>query len=180
MCKYKNYISLIVILLFFIIINFFSLLDLSPLIKDVNSNLFNIITINSVFGGFLFTSITFFVGVSNTKTVETFERIDYMEKIYNNLINGFMSSMISVLLCVFNIFIGPQLLKTDLISTNSFMVWIIQDIIPIMILSFLSHTIVNFVMAIKHIKLVITSIRRKIKMNAPSKESIEKTIREIK
>ena len=87
MNKLFNYIPLIVIVISLILIDNFGLLNLSPLIKNINDNLFNIITVNSVFAGFLFTSITFFVGVSNTKTIVVFERIGYMQKIYDNYSN---------------------------------------------------------------------------------------------
>lgn len=180
MNKLFNYIPLIVIVISLIVIDNFGLLNLSPLIKNINDNLFNIITVNSVFAGFLFTSITFFVGVSNTKTIVVFERIGYMQKIYDNLINGFISSMISILLCVFSEFITPQLYKIDFVNNSSFCEWILITIIPILILSFLLHTIFNFIKAINHIKEIIKSIRRKIKKEAPTEESIDDTLKQIK
>lgn len=180
MNKFLNYIPLILIVILLIIINDMGLLNLSPLIKNINNNLFNIITVNSVFAGFLFTSITFFVGVSNTKTIETFERINYMQKIYDNLINGFISSMISILLCVFSIFITPQLNKIAYVDNSSFFQWILITIIPILILSFLLHTIFNFMKAINHVKKIIESIRRKINKKAPTKESVDNTLKQIK
>ncbi|NMF04362.1 hypothetical protein ACUH7Y_24855 [Clostridium beijerinckii] len=180
MNKYKNYVSLILILLSLIIVDIFGFLDSTPLINDVNSNLFNIITVNSVFAGFLFTSITFFVGVSNTKTIETLERINYMEKVYNNLIIGFSSSVISITLSIIGIFIIPQLLKIEAIKNNIVLIYLFNKLIPILILSFLGHTIVNFMFAINHLKLIIKSIRRKALMDAPNEKSIEKTLKEIK
>lgn len=180
MNKYKNYFSLILILLILIVVDILGFLDLTPLINDVNSNLFNIITVNSVFAGFLFTSITFFVGVSNTKTIETLERINYMEKVYNNLIIGFLSSLISITLSVIGIFVVPQILKIELIKNNFISIYIFNKLIPILILSFLGHTIINFIFATNHLKLIIKSIRRKALMNAPNKKSIEKTLKEIK
>lgn len=180
MKKYKSYISLALILLFFAIIDIGGFLDLTPLITDVKSNLFNIITVNSVFAGFLFTAITFFVGVSNTKTIETLERINYMEKVYDNLVDGFLSSIISIVLCIINIFIIPQLLKIESINSLGISIYIFNKIIPILILSFLGHTIINFIFAINHLKLIIKSIRRKLLMEAPSKDSVENTLKEIK
>lgn len=180
MNKLKNYISFLIIFGVIIGIDLFGFLDVTPLVSDVSSNLFNIITVGSVFAGFLFTSITFLVGVSETKTVETLERINYMENVYNNLLNGFVSSIISIILCAVGIFIVPQLNRMEFIKGIPIFITMFNKLIPILIISFLGHTIINFIFALNHIKLIIKSIRRKSLKNAPSDESVKKTLSEIK
>ena len=145
---------------------------------DIN---FNLITVNSIFAGFLFSSITFLIGITGSKTIDTLERITYMDKVYSNLILGFISSIISIIISLMCIFIIPNLMKIDFVIKSKVLYFIIGEMIPITSLILLIYTIIKFLLSMKHITFIISSIRRKImKRNPVDKDSIERTLNEIK
>ena len=106
----KCYLLPFIILIMIIILNNTGIIDLRTLIGENSESIhFNLITVNAIFAGFLFTAITFFIGVNTTKTVEVLERIDYMDKVYKNLNMGFIASLISIILSLVSIFVFPAI-----------------------------------------------------------------------
>lgn len=179
--KYKHYILPVTLLLLALLAVKFKLIDLTSLIDSESKSIhFNLITINAVFAGFLFTSITFFIGVNTTKTVEVLEKIEYMDKVYINLNFGFIASLVSIILSLLSIFVLPTLLDLVIVKNSSITLYIIDTMIPSMVLTSLMYTIIKFFVALRHLTFIIGSIRRKSKLNAPSPESIEETLKQIK
>ncbi|MBC5626075.1 hypothetical protein H8S10_11475 [Clostridium sp. NSJ-49] len=157
------------------------MLSLSSLVGEGSESIhFNLITVNAVFAGFLFTSITFFIGVNNSKTVEILEQIDYMDKVYKNLNFGFIASLISIIFSLISIFILPAITASKNFLDSPIKVYILNTIMPAIVLVSMIYTIIKFLNALRHLQFIITSIRRKSKINAPSKERIEKTLQKIK
>lgn len=177
----KCYLLPFIILIMIIILNNTGIIDLRTLIGENSESIhFNLITVNAIFAGFLFTAITFFIGVNTTKTVEVLERIDYMDKVYKNLNMGFIASLISIILSLVSIFVFPAISNVSWIYNYVFIKCIVNVIIPAMILMSLVYTIIKFLIALKHLNFIISSIRRKSKLSAPSRESIEETLKKIK
>ncbi len=179
--KYKYYILPLVLIFVTLILNSIGAIDLNSLTGDNKDSVhFNLITVNSIFAGFLFTAITFFVGINTTKTIEVLERIDYMDKVYKNLNMGFIASLISIMLSLITIFILPTIVEISWIKEFIFIEYILLTIVPIIIIDSLIYTIIKFLIALKHLNFIISSIRRKAKLNAPSKDSVEETLKRIK
>lgn len=148
--------------------------------NESNSVHFNLITVNSVFAGFLFSSLTLLVGLSSTKTVIVLERSNYMESIYKNIISGLITSLVSIIASLICIFIVPSIKNNPVIVDS----YIIKNTLiylgPSIVLLFIIFTITSFFIAIKDVSLIIKSIRRKSLKSAPSKESVSKTLEQIK
>lgn len=179
--KYKNYIYPIVILVIMLLAVKLQLINLDSLTGTGSESIhFNLITTNAVFAGFLFTSITFFVGVNTTKTIEILERIDYMENVYSNLNFGFISSLVSITFSLISIFIMPSITGINFVKNSFTCMYILNTIVPTIVLTSLIYTIIKFLIALKELKFIISSIRRKSKLNYPNKESIDNTLKQIK
>lgn len=178
----NNYLIVpIVVLIIILLLVKLGVINLRSLVGENSESIhFNLITVNAVFAGFLFTAITFFIGVNTTKTIETLERIDYMDNVYRNLNLGFIASLISIILSLISIFILPTTASLELVRNSITIGYIINTFIPSLVLVSLIYTIIKFLIALRHLNFIIGSIRRKSKINAPSKESVDETLKRIK
>ena len=77
------------------------------------------------------------------------------------------------------IFIIPSIEKSNVMS-NIVSIFIIKTVLPALVLLLIIFTITSFIIATKDVNFIIKSVRRKGAQNAPSKESIEETLRSIK
>lgn len=177
----SKYIKYILILM--LIVLFFSAIKINVINVDILSGKdsasihFNLITVNSIFAGFLFSSLALLIGLNSTKTLIVLERTNRMESIYKNITRGLMSSIISIVLSLICIFIIPNIEKISLVNKLPL---ITKKFIPGLVLLFIIFTIVSFLIATRDIKFIISSVRRKSTQNTPSKESIQKTLESIK
>lgn len=100
---------------------YFEFISVASLVKEnINEYQFNIITINSIFAGFLFTGLSTILSASNTRTVQTLIKAKRIQKIYYNLFIGILTNLISILVCIFvvlriNVFCSEVLVKLEII-----------------------------------------------------------------
>lgn len=148
-------------------------------INILDSNHFNLITINTVFAGFLFTALAMIVGLSTQKIIIRIERANFMEVIYRNIIMGIYFSVISIGISLFNIFINPVIVEKLYIQSSN-----IKDFftytMPGLELLFLLLTIIAFMLSVKDVIFIIKSVRLQIRNEFPNKENIKKTTDLIK
>lgn len=148
-------------------------------INIVTSNHFNLITVNSVFAGFLFSSLALIISLSNDKVLITLERAEYMESIYRNIVFGITGSLISIAISLFNVFMSPAIAAK--ISTDATLLKDILDhFIPGMELFFLILVIISFLLAVRDVKFIISSVRSNIKSEYPKPEEMKETLDLIK
>ncbi|WKY44193.1 hypothetical protein Q5O14_16440 [Eubacteriaceae bacterium ES2] len=119
-------------------------IDLSNLL---NSNItdfqFNIITINSIFAGFLFTGLSIIIGVSDKESLKFLFRANRMSKIYKNIYLGIISNLLSMLLCI-------------LVITN--ISFLIIDIMVLLELILIVIGVLSLIVSIYHIRKLIKYI----------------------
>lgn len=176
----KNYLVFIIITIIFLLFIYFKVISLDMLSgKDGITIQFDLITINSVFAGFLFSSLALLVGASATKTIIILERTNQMENIYRNITNGLISSLTSIIISLVCIFIVPSIEKNNIMINNS-TIFIDKTLLPALVLLLIMFTIASFIIATNDVNFIIKSVRRKGSQNVPSKESIEKTLKSIK
>ncbi len=75
------------------------------LISNVNfvrSNHFNLITVNSVLIGFLFTSFSILLTLLSEEIIQIFEGAGALKKVYLNLTNGIKYSLMSISISLLN------------------------------------------------------------------------------
>lgn len=170
---FKIFLQVIGFLIYFIIINK-GLLK----IEFLQNNHFNLITVNSIFAGFLFSSLALIVGLSNDKVLKVLERGEYLEAIYNNIIFGIVNSLLSIFLSLFNMFVSPQVL--ELLESNDAFVYKLFDLyLPSLELFFLISTIVFFILSVKAIQFIIKAIRERIKSEFPDKSDMKNVLSRI-
>lgn len=176
----NNYLVFIIITIIFIGLLLLKVVTLETLNGSNSITIhFNLITINAVFAGFLFSSLALLVGVNSTKTIVILERTHHMENIYKNLTNGLTSSLTSIMISLICIFIIPSIEKNNVMS-NGVSIFIIKTLLPALVLLLIIFTITSFIIATKDVNFIIKSVRRKGSQNAPSKESIQETLKSIK
>jgi|GEM_PF-4107796 len=164
----------VILALFFILIKFGFIG-----INIVSANHFNLITINTVFAGFLFTSLALVVSLANDKSIVRLERGDIMNSIYKNISLGIVYSVISIGISFFNMLINPPLLN-KYGETYLFVNEMLLYFMPGLELYFLFLTMFAFIMAVRDIKFVIVVVRNKIRSEFPSTEEVKKTLDRIK
>jgi hypothetical protein len=115
----------------------------------VKSSHFNLITVNSVFIGFLFTSLSMLMGFLKEEIVQFFEAAGALKKVYNNIEKGILFSLSSIGIALLNLTILEKYINSKYIL-NYF--YSLELLLLIITLYFLLFTILN-------LKIVVDSIR---------------------
>ena len=151
-----------ILITIFIILLISNKIDLNILTGENRvTNNFNIITISSIFSGFLFTSLSLLLGFSSNKFLINLEHSGYMKDIYHYIIVGLITSFITIILAIGMIFLKD-------IEKN---IKIIFDfIIPSAELFTLGITILFFCKAIYDVTFVIRQIRKRIELSIDNKD----------
>lgn len=161
----------LLVLIFLIFITYIGGLDL----KIIAENQFNIITVNTVFAGFLFTSLGIIAGFSNNASIRKFERIKTMDNIYNNILSGIIFSILSIVIGLIIV-----LFNFNFIIKNLFIYNILKSIGYISELFFLIMTITYFSLSVKNTFFAISVVRADIKSKLPNQEDVKKILDKIK
>lgn len=93
--------SNIIIFLFFILISYlcirYDVVDAKKFNRNVH---LDILTINSIFAGFLFTSLGIMVGFADKEIIAKRDKNGYMDKYYNSIYIGLMFLILSIIFAV--------------------------------------------------------------------------------
>ncbi|NFI51680.1 hypothetical protein FDA52_01575 [Clostridium botulinum] len=138
----------------------------------LDNNQFNLITVSTVFAGFLFTSLGIVAGLYSNSTLKKFERISTMDKIYGNIILGIIFSLISVIISLLIICIK--------VTNDTSITTIVHKLANIVQIYFLFLTILQFVISVKCTYFAIKVVRYDIKKNLPSKTEMDEILSKIK
>lgn len=129
-----------------IIITFFATQKLS--LYFVKTSHFNIITINTVFIGFLFTSLYILLGLLNERIIQFFQEAGAMKNVYKNIESGIGSSFISIIFSLINLIVVDTIKDSDIIVNFMYGLELL----------FLIITIYYFIKNLKNLKVIINSI----------------------
>lgn len=148
-----------------IIITFFVTQKLS--LDFVKTSHFNIIIVNTVFTGFLFTSLYILLGLLNERIIQFFQEAGAMKNVYKNIESGIGSSFISIIFSLINLIVVDTIKDSDIIVNFMYGLELL----------FLIITIYYFIKNLKNLKVIINSInieREHIKdMENADKEAYE-------
>lgn len=148
-----------------IIITFFVTQKLS--LDFVKTSHFNIITVNTVFTVFLFTSLYILLGFLNERIIQFFQEAGAMKNVYKNIESGIDSSLISIIFSLINLIVVDTIKDSDIIVNFMYGLELL----------FLIITIYYFIKNLKNLKVIINSInieREHIKdMENADKEAYE-------
>lgn len=100
-----NILTIIVYLFACFFLSYFNVFDASP--KNEQYHL-NLLTVNSVFLGFLFTGLGMMVGFADKKSVKSLNTAGYMDNYYNSIYLGLFFLIISTIVTIIGIVIGKE------------------------------------------------------------------------
>ena len=172
-------ISMFIMAVFYVL----KIVNFSELVNVKNSSVcWNIITINSVFAGFMFTSLSMLISVISTDTVRRLERASLMDEIYINILCGIYCGLASIGIALSVIFILPNVI-TYVNSKNQNLIAInvlIYDIIPFLMIYTLILSILCFLGSVLDVRFIIADLRKKINKGSISEERKNKVLEKIR
>lgn len=130
----------------------------------INTYHFNIITVNSIFAGFLFTALSLVLGLGKNQITILLERMSALAAICKIILTGILSCFISIGCALINIF-----------TRNQF-----SNIINVVQVSALLVTMFLFIWAVYYVNMIINAIRSDIRKQTPSQEIVDSTTEKMK
>ena len=130
----------------------------------VQDNHFNLITVNSVIIGFLFTTLSILLGFLNEKIIMLFEKAGSLKEVYENIEYGIIYSLLSSIISFINLIFIEEYVKN-------------QNILNIMYsieLALMIFSLMKLLYTIKDLKVLIDSIRIDKKKDEERKKADEK------
>lgn len=163
---------LIAVTIFYYILVARNEINLTSLADSTDQSIhFNLITVNSIFAGFLFSSLSLIVGIHNIKVIAFLDKAGYINNIYTNIIIGIIFSFISISAALIKLFVGGSFRSIELISNL---------IIPSIELLALLLVMITFIKAVIDITFIIKRVRYDaIRKNGKS-DDIDETLKLIK
>ena len=153
-------------LLILIVFSFKGIVDLSV----VDDHHFDLITVNSIFGGFLFSGLSAILGLGASKTIRTLAKIDSLNKVYRYITSGIMCSIFSICFSLTGIlFIVKDITVGKYTISNYF----ISDTIRLFEIYFLIMTIVLFISSAKYLLIIVRQSSKEIQKEVGYKEKYE-------
>lgn len=158
----------IMIITFIIMISLLigNVLNLSILLESNSSNtLFNIITINSILVGFLFSALGIFSSLNKTKTYEILSHTPYVRKTEDYMLLGILCGLVSISFSIFYLVIDFRKLLDFLFSKDTIIMFIpkINLLVSFFIIYTLVLSLIYFSFSLKNIYLIISQERKQTK-----------------
>jgi len=145
-----------------VIISGLNLLDIIDL-SSINDHHFDIITINAVFAGFLFSSLSLILGLGKDRVAVLLERMETTDKIYHIISVGIICNFLSIVFALINIF-----------TQNVY-----SPFIHVIEVAALISSMVYFMRAVRYVKLIIRMLRSEIRKQMPSEEIVISAIQKL-
>lgn len=118
-------------------------------VNFVKDNHFNIITINSVLIGFLFTSLSILLGFLDKRIIKYFQQAGALKDVYSNIEKGIVYSFISIAISLINLIVVEEIIVNKFVIKSMYGFEII----------FLLLTLISLLKTLKNIKILIDSIK---------------------
>lgn len=118
-------------------------------VNFIKTSHFNLITVNSVFIGFLFTSLSMIIGFLDQKIIQIYNMTDNLEKVYSNIEKGIEFSLSSIVIAILNLIIFEKYIKSYRIISSLYSLEVLLVIIAI-------YYLFN---VMKSLKILVESIR---------------------
>lgn len=112
----KNQRILFFIGIFIVLVVLLNYLDLLSTDEINTSYHLSLLTINSIFAGFLFTSLGIMAGIADKKSLLSLEKGGYMDKYYNSIYVGLFFNIISIVISTIGVVFSAINTLTILIS----------------------------------------------------------------
>lgn len=141
----RRNISNILVFLFFVILVYISLkYDLIDTRGFHRQNHVNILTVNSIFAGFLFTSLGIISGFMDKERISNLDKNGYMDRYYNSIYLGLLFHIISAVLAAYG-FVQPNI--------NNYKIYLLIEQVSLL------GGIVFFISSVINVKKIIDRVR---------------------
>lgn len=132
---------------------------------------FNIITVNALFGGFLYTNYSLLIGLSDNSIINKIKNTDILEKRNAHILKGILYSVVSI---ISGLLIALKCTSVDSKAVESFHFNLILNIEIV----FLCFSIIYFTLSLIEMHKLVTEINKPI--SKKSDDEIEKIKDKIK
>lgn len=168
--EFRRYIIFIPTLLSIIISVLSFLFKFEPLKLPMDSTFhFSLVTINSIFAGFLYTNYSLLLGLSDNEVIKRLKNSTLIEKRNKHILSGILSAVISVIVGLIIVIIDLDVKSTPQKYVNDFLVEIE--------LLYMALSIIFFLLSIKEIHVLIHAVNKSDKkMTDEQLEEIKKNI----
>lgn len=137
------------------------------------SSYLDLITISSIIGGFMFTSLSILVSVSASSVIQRLERSKHMDSIFANIIVGLVLSIVVIVLSLLFIFIElPE--KAQL---NSVIITFRAFLNKVLIMG-VGCSILSFTLSVFDLKFLIKAVRKN-KRTDMSEDDVKQVLNDI-
>lgn len=161
------------VIIFFLVV--MKLMSFTNLNDPNNSDIcWNIVTVNSVFAGFMFTSLSMLISVIFSDTVKRLERASLMEEVYRNILCGIYCSLLSIGFALIIIFILPN------VTCNTALLNLLKSAIPFLMVYTLILSILCFLYSVLDVRFIIKDLRARINKGSVSEERKKEILKKIK
>lgn len=146
MVKKKNWIKFIIVLLLSIIASValvhFSIIDINNIRKLGSDFQYNMISMSSIIGGFLFTGISILISTIDKERINRLWENNYLDNLYQSAFAGMISNVITIIVSVviLCLSVSEKLIDTlihieitSLILGLVFFIWCIKKLISIIL-----------------------------------------------
>lgn len=109
-----------------------------------HSEHYNLISVNAIFGGFLYTNYSLLTGIMNNSAIKELVNTSIIEKRNNRILHGILMSLASILAALYLIFIPDGEIKCKEINAKHLLYLLMQNAEVI----FMIYMIVYFVLSV--------------------------------
>lgn len=176
MKEYKRIIkSSIISIVIMVVLILVKLISFTSLVNPSNTDVcWNIITVNSVFAGFMFTSLSMLISVVFSDTVKRLERASLMDEVYRNILCGIYCSLLSIGFALIIIFILPNA------SFKGVLYDLVNKAVPFFMVYTLVLSILCFLYSVLDVRFIIKDLRRRINKGTVTEERKREILKKIK
>ena len=129
--------------------------------SDNDELYWNLINLNSILAGFMFTSLGVIMSLSDSEFIKKIEATNILDRMYSNIIKGVVSSLISLIMSLIIVF-GSEKMFT-LLEVFSGLASVVF-LVPIFL------ALVSFLVSIADVRKLIKAIRKYAKKDTMSRE----------
>ncbi|UFH63849.1 hypothetical protein KQH81_10825 [Clostridium cadaveris] len=134
----------------------------------VKDNHFNLITINAVLIGFLFTSLSIMLGFLKEEIIQLFEKAGALKKVYESIEYGIEYGVYSIIVSLFNMLMIEKYLHQGYLLNYLYSIEIVLLLV----------SIYRFLITLSNIKIVVESIRFD-NLNKKEKKKVDEEIEDV-
>lgn len=165
----KAYIPYIIYIVLFVALSLIELISVDGTSSISNKfGFFDLISVSSILGGFMFTALSILISISYTEIVRMLEESGHMDTIYFNITVGLIMAFLAIILSIVSIFVDLPVW----IYKHSYMIILLQ-LKNYLIVFLVGGCIISFGLSILDLKFIVKRIRQRLYKKTSYKDNKE-------